>query len=201
MNLHILTAYTRSFEHIGNLCYDSILRYGRRLDISHSNSIIPETYDRAASWYKLAAIRERLANFDYVLWVDADALIIGNADVREIIQPATLNLARDANGINCGVVAWRNCRQSFDVLDRLERLYAKFSEHPWAEQGALMSFESEVDIYEQPHELWNAYPTEIEGGGPIDPQALICHWPGMPANERVPWMKLMLLKNELRNLL
>ena len=194
MRLHILTAYTQDYENVGNLCYDSILRYGRALGIPHSNIIIPDDYARPASWFKLEAVRRKLPDHDYVLWIDADAMVVGNRDVREIIQPHALNLSVDSNGVNMGVVAFRNCAETFAIMDRIESLSAKYADHPWFEQAAVQSFADEVDIFKQPKELWNAYPSEVEGGGDVTKDTLFCHWPGVPFREKIPWMKFMRVK-------
>lgn len=194
MKLHILTAYTQDYENVGNLCYDSILRYGRHHDIAHSNTIIPEDYARPASWFKLEAVRRKLPDYDYVLWLDADAMIIGRQDVREIIQPSPLNLSADANGLNFGIVAFKNCPEAFEVLDRAELLYPKFADHPWFEQAAVQSFSGDIRLHVQPQEIWNAYPREVEGGSGITGNTLFCHWPGVPFREKIAWMKFMEVK-------
>ncbi len=189
MDLHILTAYTQDYENVGNLCYDSILRYGRKLTISHSNAIIPADYSRDASWFKLEAIREKLPYFDCVLWVDADAMIIGDADVRAIIRPNTINLSKDANGANCGVMAIWNSPEGFEILKKADALYEQFKDHPWYEQAAIQSFIGDHDAFYQPKHIWNAYPSEVEGGGDVTKETLICHWPGVPFREKIAWMK------------
>jgi hypothetical protein len=191
MNLHILTAYTQDYENVGNLCYDSILRYGRKLGISHSNSIIPADYRRPPSWFKLEAIKEKLPHFDCVLWVDADAMIIGDRDVREIIGPDTVNLSKDINGPNCGVMALRNCAKAFEFLGKADSLYEQFKEYPWYEQAAIQSFIHNFDAKYHPKHIWNAYPSEVEGGGDVTKETLICHWPGVPFREKIAWMKFM----------
>lgn len=194
MRLHILTAYTQDYENVGNICYDSILRYGRKLGISHSNTIIPADYPRPPSWFKLEAIKNKLPHFDCVLWVDADAMIIGDRDVRDMIQPEDLNLSKDVNGANCGVMAFWNCVPSFDILAKAESLYEKFKEHPWYEQAAIQSFISEAYAFYHPKHIWNAYPSEVEGGGDVTKETLICHWPGVPFREKIAWMKFMEVK-------
>ena len=180
----ILTAHNSSHAEIGSLCVQSIARYCRAHPearfIAH---LIPDNYPRKASWYKIELIKRHLPDHDYVLWIDADALIVGSDDLASILKPATLNISSDNNGINHGVVAWKNCEESFRAFDRIESLYPQFTEHIWFEQAALMTFVDELNVFYQPKEVFNAYQHDLCA------KTQILHFPGMKTEERLPLMK------------
>jgi hypothetical protein len=189
MKLLIVTGYNEAYRPAGELCVASMKRYCDRYPgIRYARWAMPDDYGCHPSWYKLRVLRHVLPHHDYVLWVDADAMIVGDADLREVIQPATINIAKDDNGINHGVVAYKNCLQSFDAILRMELMHDEFKDHQWFEQAALMTFIDELDVHYQPKLIWNAYPREVSGFGDVCPQTLIVHWPGMSIEERVPWM-------------
>jgi hypothetical protein len=183
MKATILTAFNRAFHHIGSICAHSIKTYAAAQGLKAAVEEIPEEYTRPASWAKVNLIRKHLRETDYVMWVDADALIIGTNDFKTIIEPVTLNISKDANGINCGVMCWRNDGQSDRILGAMDDLYERYQEDPWFEQRALMTIiEGEVllredNVYYQPKHLFNAYPGEQTA------HTLVLHFPGMPTPE------------------
>jgi len=180
----ILTAFNSAFAEIGELCVASLRKYQSiRPHINVVKESIPDDYDRPASWYKLGLIRKHLTGSGFVLWIDADAMIVGRQDLTRLIKPKTLNISKDCNGINCGVMAWRDVPEAHAALSRMDELYSQYENHPWFEQAALMSFEHEVQIFYQAKKVFNAYPSDRT----IATQ--IMHWPGMSIEERLPLMR------------
>ena len=189
MKLLIVTGYNEAFREVGDLCVASLKRYcDLHPGIKYAKWTMPDDYDRKHSWYKLRVLRHVLPHNDYVLWIDADAMITGSQDLQDIIKPATLNIAADHNGINHGVVAYKNCPEAFEAILRMEMLYEEFKDHPWFEQAALMTFIDELDVHYQPKEVWNAYGPEVTDGGDDTPETLIMHWPGCDLETRVKAM-------------
>ncbi len=188
MKLLIATASNNAVRDWRDLCAESMERYCEsHQDVQCASLSIPEDYERAPGWFKIGVIVEFLPKFDYVLTLDPDTLIVGNRDFAEIIQPSTLNIAKDGNGINCGVMAWRNCSAAFDALNRLEALYPEFKGHIWNEQAALMTFVDELDVFYQPKSIWNAYPHFQPD---VTDETMIVHWPGgPPGQERARLMR------------
>ncbi len=187
----IVTAHNEPFKEVAELCNTSIARYCQQHPWARFQScMIPKDYPRKPSWYKLDVIRRALPDHDYVLWLDADAMITSvNRDLREIIHPATINIAMDCNGINHGVVAYKNCPEAFDALRRMESLYEEFKDDKWFEQSALMTFFDELETFIQPKAIWNAYGEGVTGDSDVCEDTIITHWPGMSAEERIPHMK------------
>lgn len=199
MKATILTAYNKAFRHIGSICAHSIRTYASAQDLNYAIEEIPEDYPRPASWAKVNLIRKHLRETDYVFWVDADALVIGRQSFDTIAQPVTLNIAKDDNGINCGVMCWRNDRIAHAVLEKIESYYEKYKDDPWFEQAALMQIIEEsknaemadaalLKIFYQPKHIFNAYPGEQTA------ETLVLHFPGMPTPEDrvVPMMEAAL---------
>lgn len=183
MKATILTAYNKAFANIGGICAHSIKKYASEQGLKYAIETIPDNYPRPASWAKVNLIRKHLKETDYVMWVDADALIIGEGKFETIIQPVTLNIAKDDNGINCGVMCWQNNSNSDDTLASMDGLYEKHKEDPWFEQRALMEIVGdehllpESEVYYQPKHLFNAYPGEQTA------DTLVLHFPGRPTAE------------------
>ncbi len=179
----ILTASNSAFAEAASLCISAAGRYCSTRNIRLVREFIPDSYSRQPSWAKVQFIKRHLQFNDYVLWVDADAMIVGNHDLHALLAPATLNIAKDANGINCGVMAWRCCPQAFEALHRMDAAYERFRDDVWFEQKALMEFVDELDVHYQPKHIFNAYEDDACA------DTFIRHWPGMSMEERLPLMR------------
>lgn len=180
----ILTAFNSSYSQVGEICAGSIARYCARTGSKFISKIIPDDYARNPSWFKVDFIRENLAGNDFVLWVDADAMIVdSHGKFEDILQPSTLNISKDENGINCGVMAWNNSQQSSDSLLRIATLHDEFKDSGWWEQSALMSFIEELDVHYQPKFVFNAYTNDL------GPETRIVHFPGFSQDEKIILMK------------
>jgi hypothetical protein len=190
MRLLLLTAFNEAFADIGELAIGSINAYRDRC---RGINTLPVTIcgrgQGHPSWAKIGCIRANLPHYDYVQWIDADALILGQQDLRDLLKPATLNIAKDGNGINCGVMAWRNCPEAFAALDRMEKAYERFKDHPWFEQAALMEFVDELDVHYQEKRIYNAYQHDFCA------ETLIRHWPGEPNDVRLREMRALALEH------
>lgn len=180
MNIKLLTGYNEAFVEIGDICANSLRRYGSNHGLPVSVESIPIDFPRPASWAKCDLILKHLSASDFVLWIDADAMIVGGLDIRGLLVNSVLNIAKDANGINCGVMAWKNCMEAQRALMRMRD---DPEDHHWFEQNALMKFVDELEVHYQEKEVWNAYPEDRTE------RSLILHWPGRSIEERLPLMR------------
>ena len=185
----ILTAYDAAFKNVAEISCANFRAYCELHGIDFVESIIPDDYEMHPSWFKVGAIQSLITKNDFVMWIDADALILGKAHPQTLINPSsTLNISADENGINCGVMVWKNCGQSLEVLDKIYRLYPEYKDHQWWEQGALQDIiRQSVDVTRAtnlvPKHVFNCYTNEI------GPDTHIIHYPGFSILEKEILMK------------
>lgn len=185
MKIAIITAFNEDFRAIGEIGAASMREYAeKRRHAFHCYNIGPEWQPRP-SWAKVPLLLRLLPHYDYVQWIDADAMLIGEQDLVDVLRPATLNISRDLNGINCGVMAWRNCPEAMNALRYIQDAYPRFADHPWFEQAVLMEFVDELEVSYQPKHLYNAYADDCCGN------TLIRHWPGEPNEKRLLEMRAL----------
>jgi hypothetical protein len=179
-----LTAYNTAFKELGKLCERSIHHHISKSGRHHAvTEIIPDNYDRKPSWYKVQAILKHLPDHDYVFWIDADALMIGDFELRSWLGPTPLNISYDENGPNNGVAAWKNCPQSFTALSLMDKMYPIHKDGKWFEQHCLHDFIGILEHTVQPKEIFNAYPSDRTK------DSQILHLPGMRNDDRLPIMR------------
>ena len=80
--------------------------------------------DRNGSWNKILAVRSQLGTCDWVLWLDADVIMLRNdLKLEEVIQTFSwdkpLMISQDKYGICFGVFCIKNCAWSLSFLDML----------------------------------------------------------------------------------
>jgi hypothetical protein len=191
MNLTIVTAANQMARLCLSMCKASIERYCQLFpDIKFQcHEAPPDTNNR--SWSRLALTMSLLPACEFLLWIDCDAMIVGKCDFREIIQPHSINIAKDNNGINDGVVAWKNCDEVRQTFDRLLSMREQYADHPFRAQGALGTFIDELDVFYQPKHVWNAYPKEVWPGlvDEVNSETMVAHYPGMAPDVAYPFMK------------
>jgi hypothetical protein len=178
-----LTGFDHKMAACGSYCIRSVERYLTKYPKYHfAVEIIPEGFTRPASWYKVNAILKHLPDHDYVLWLDADAMVVGKEDIGAMLKDATLNIARDQHGVNHGIAAWKNCPEAFWALETMNRGYEGKESHPWFEQSVLMEIEGQMNIHYQDKVKFNAYPQDQND------TTQILHLPGLLPHDRLPIM-------------
>ncbi len=105
-----------------------------------------ELSERPPAWSKVRLIRELMATYEYVFWVDADALIVDlDADVLDEIGPeadiwfALHSQERDPNAtvLNAGIILARSTEWVGELLDAVWAA-TQFIDHNWWENAALL---------------------------------------------------------------
>lgn len=120
-------------------------KYGFDLHVSHTRLFA----DRHPSWEKIPLVLKYLPNYDYIVWIDADAFFYHDSgDIRDIIREysnTNIIFSRDMNQVNpymnCGVFIAKNTQYTIDVLNKIayDTELGKHNAHPnWWEQGLLM---------------------------------------------------------------
>lgn len=183
------TLYDPDFATIGRFCRNTLVRYARRynFDVVHSSGAPCE---RPFSWHKLLLIQELFAKgYEWVLWVDADAIIVDfDKNIMDQVEPdKDLYLVRHPYQgkliPNAGIFLIRNSEWSRDLLARMWAL-EQYIKHPWWENAALLHLLWPEEFgYRDIHnplgaeldtskvswlpENWNYLPRQTKGDPPI----------------------------------
>jgi hypothetical protein len=200
----ITTYFDEKFAPIGNLCYKTLQIYGaqHKLDVVLSNNIVS---GRPAPWHKILVMRQLFAShYDYVFWIDADAIFIDYqrniAD--EIEADKELYLVKhniDSKEIpNTGVILIKNSEWSHKLLSQIWEKQ-EYINHKWWENAALIDILGYHDLLnENSHKKlnldllkrikwlgleWNSLPKICESE-----HSLIRHYAGRSFEDRMASM-------------
>jgi hypothetical protein len=139
----VATLYTPEIADYGWLTSQVLTAYARRHGYHPVISTATMDPARPPAWSKLVLIQRYLArnpSCEWLLWIDADALITNPAIRVESLASEGVDflVAEDCppSPINTGVFLVRNCPAALDLL---RRAYAKvqYIHHPWWEQPAV----------------------------------------------------------------
>jgi glycosyl transferase family (putative galactosyltransferase) len=158
-------------------------------------------------WQKIPTIQKALqAGAEWSVWMDSD-LIITNPDIglETVIHSSSglpsLILSHDMNGINNGVLFFRNCPWTDRFLKLWSAARPFYAQYPNPEQSALAHI-----LYREPKEQWdcrpqhqfNSYRYELSGRqfpeGQWLPGDFILHFAGLPYQMRLTVMREHLAK-------
>jgi hypothetical protein len=211
MNILLLTAFDDSMEPVARLSIPTMQRYASRYGCAF-RAVEGNSGDRPGAWLKIPAIREALAeNFDFVWWLDADALVVrSDVDIRSAIDPnANLQLAWHGPTattwtnsdhpphFNTGSMLIRAGTWSQDFFARLWQIGQ--IDHVWKDQATLLHMLGYDDILglgpENPaaadrahvarlDPIWNAIP-----GLAAAADSIIHHYAGIDNDVRLPLME------------
>lgn len=193
----LLTASNADFQEIGDLNEECLKRYcALHPQHSYVRWLIPKGYAMPPSWFKLEMILYHLElNNPHVMWIDADALLIGDRDI-PIREQCDLQICQDVNGINCGVMVWRHSNLVMDFLQRINAM-TEYCSHPWWEQKAIMDHLGELTVGYMDKATWNAY-AECIPNPDVSKESVIVHFPGMGSGpERLIEMRKLFGRNTI----
>lgn len=93
-------------------------------------------------WEKIPIIRDHLSDYDWLMWIDADAMVMNHSIRLERIidgayENAHLIITRDLEGLNAGVFLLKNCTESYKFLDEVDSEKKEFLDHRYPEQEAM----------------------------------------------------------------
>lgn len=140
MNLAIVSLHDENMIEIGEISTPNFQRYGKRWNhdvIIHERSLNPR---RHPSWSKIPALIEALktGRYDWVFWIDCDALFMNHAvsleskilegihhyrsersQLRGPFAEPDIIFSSDFNGIACGSMFVRHCQWALDFLSAI----------------------------------------------------------------------------------
>jgi len=141
----IATSFDRAFRGIGEYAVMTMQLYGALHNISLRFDDNP-VLERPTPWHRIKFIPKLFAEgFDFVVWMDADAIITRfNVDVRSIIKPDKdlYMVQHEYNGKdnpipNSGFLVIRNTSWSKKLLEEIWQK-KEYINHKWWENAALM---------------------------------------------------------------
>jgi hypothetical protein len=93
-------------------------------------------------WSKIPEMRAFLDRYDWLMWIDADAMVMNHrVKIEDLIEKAgegkDLIISSDLNGLNAGVFLLRNCEWSQLFLQFVESMRAEYLSHRYPEQEAM----------------------------------------------------------------
>lgn len=196
----ITTYYDDKFGVIGDLCYKSIVVYAEKHGLEAVLLRGMET-SRPLPWHKILVIQRLFAaGYDYVFWIDADAIFVSyDSDISlEIEKGKDLYLVKhaiDAKDVpNTGVMLIKNSGWSSLLLNMIW-LKEQYLNHKWWENAAVLDILGYHNVLDEnrPNRInpnlmskikwlgveWNTVPGVCEAKQPI-----IHHYAGMPLEHR-----------------
>lgn len=191
----IVSLYDENFKELGKYSDLNKQRYAEKhgYDLFLYHSLLDKK--RPASWSKIKALEKHLNNYDWLFWVDADALIMNDSIKLESLIDTKFNFIiaqqERSKHTNCGVFFIRNSDWSKRLL---KDIYAQkqFINHKNWEQAAFHyllnrnynNCKKHVKIVRQ-RVMNSAYWRE----GIYQPGDFIIHFYGIANKDRAPLMK------------
>lgn len=205
MRIKIVSACDDNMKVLSDISYPTIEKYCQFWNFSCERFNI-KNFNRPASWYKISLLINEIDSnqFDYIMWVDSDAIIYNqNFDLRSLLRAdKDFYLSKDLNNFNCGVFIIKCSDFSKSILEKIDSM-SEYVNHIWWEQGAFIElFESnfnniqdKVQIVDQ--NILNAYDYRFYGEsefhlGQYNKNSFVVHFPALPYHFRIDLMKNLL---------
>lgn len=151
----------------------------------HIALTIPHDYHRSKnpSWFRIRALLDHLHNHEIILWMDSDVMMLQPINWKVMLPGEhMLYVAKDVNGINHGVAAWRNTPKAREFLWRIYDSHWAFRNHPWHEQGVIHTLAERMDICYVDKQVFNAYESDLSD------ESCILHLPAKSFEHRLKVM-------------
>ena len=159
MKIGVITAFDRNLKDMASLTQPSQISYCQ----SKGYDFIPVQIDfwdnrHSPCWIKIKVILDNLKNYDYLMWIDSDIIVMNeNYNIEDIIAELNpdgiksifLGKIRQLYLFHTGCFLIRNCEESEYILKTLFYT-AKYSHHFHTiknEEGALTEYVSNKDKY------------------------------------------------------
>lgn len=211
MNIGVLQFYDHEFREVAALSRRTVVTWCLRHDYEHLPHFITDHDGRHPCWTKIRLIEANLHQFDWLFYIDSDAIITNQGQGLEDIialmdsQGQVLGLCEDANGPNAGVLLIKNCEATRNLFDLVR--WENYPGQPprtdqLSEQKALIYWMGQVmklgqvGIFAQ--RVFNSYLYGLYGGrynypqGEWCPGDLVLHLPGVDNETRKEVFNLLI---------
>jgi len=203
-NILIITAYSIDYT-IGNLCEKVIRKYADYHQYHFISHILPymdmlsKIHPKLhCTWYKILMINEYLNDnnnkYDYILWIDADAIIIDfNIKIEYFIKRSLgrdILIAEDMNPcclINAGVILIKNTDWSKECFKQVWNL-DRYDNVKFYEQSALVKVLRLNGQNLEKHKIFHTYVTGGIKGDKVFDNVLVV--PHTDFNSNCGWLQM-----------
>jgi hypothetical protein len=152
---------------------------------------------RPGAWGKIRAIQRYIDDYDYILWIDCDIVILekhnifDDFDISKNIGIVEHNIQNEGSVPNTGVLILKNCQENKDLLINTWN-GLRYIHHPWWEQASFMNNIGyslsrpcrKIFDYDSIHWMdlkWNSHPNNMSPNpyfhhvtyGPVNPDIRI----------------------------
>jgi hypothetical protein len=188
-NIAIVTLATPNMKSMTDISFKNHAFYAKKHDynyVSYYDSLVDFKY---VTWNKVFAISDLISSFEYICWIDADAIFTNmDTTLESIIEQNPqkhLHVCDDIGGwrLNTGVMIWENCEWSTRVLKDWSEM-EKIPHNQGAEQQQLINYLKKHDndcihwhVYNR--KLFNAHPKDHTEGD------FVLHMMGLSGTERI----------------
>ena len=130
-----------SFDKLAELTRPSKIEYCKTHNYVHLDAIVNENYNKPIGWLKIEVFLKEIENYDWILYVEADAMILNQTirlenlidDNYDIIVAKNRHNKKKIE-INCGVMLVKCSEWSKNFFKNL----LEDTSNSWFEQGAIM---------------------------------------------------------------
>jgi hypothetical protein len=147
MKICVVMYYDAAIKEYGDINYNINKMYCAKYNIPIFLSNTRTYANRPPAWEKLPLVLKYITQYDYVIWIDADAHFYNEApNIADFINAHkghNIIFSKDFGnkGINSGVFIVKNSKYCIDFLNKWaydEHLYNNNSSRVWWEQGVLL---------------------------------------------------------------
>lgn len=144
--------------------------------------------DRTPMWSKILAVQRHLHDFDWIFWIDADAVIVNHDFQLEQLCDSEYDVVvtHDHNGLNSGTFLIRNSPESHEFLRRVWNRNIPDLFHEQTAMEQLMGEMENLKSLEIPRRSMNSYWCDFVRGD------FVLHAPGDPWETKVRMLSIAL---------
>src|SRR5690606_29915168 len=158
-----LSAYNKGYEKIGEISSYFISNYCKFHNIDYFiEKDENASKGRPFAWAKVPLIKRFLGEYDWVVWIDADAFIVDKDLILNDYLDDSFEMifCKDINGLNSGVGFFKGSRFNEVFLNKVWN-YTSAIHHVWWEQKAIRDLIAKDKILASKVKLLDCYPLNV----------------------------------------